>query len=94
VTLSPIDLFNYCLGKIPTPSDPRELLYWKQADMAIQGVLLTNMELEIIVQIDSGITVAQFWVEIKYFMLGNHQLTLPLYFRIYSILDAPRSKTL
>jgi hypothetical protein len=28
-TLSPIDLFDYCLGKIPTPSDPGELLYWK-----------------------------------------------------------------
>src|ERR1700722_18365272 len=56
--LSALDLFCYCLGTLPKPSDPRELLYWKQADMAVQVVLLTNMESEIIVQIDSNITAA------------------------------------
>jgi hypothetical protein len=48
--------------------------------MAIQGVLLMNMEPEIIVQINSGIMAAQFWVEIKRLYAGQSSADFTLVF--------------
>ncbi len=69
--LRSIGIFGYCDGSIALPTDVGEQIYWRQADMAVQGVLLTNMEDDIITQLDMGIPSKELWIEIKHLFAGQ-----------------------
>src|SRR5436190_7648381 len=69
--LTSAGLFVYCNGDLPEPSDPGQQIYWKQADMVVQSALLTNMEPDVINQLDTALTSAQFWTETKNLYAGQ-----------------------
>src|ERR1700722_6916778 len=63
--LRSIKLFDYCDGSLSEPTDPAHAESWQQADLMVQGILFSNMEPEIIGQIDQGLKSADIWREIR-----------------------------
>jgi hypothetical protein len=80
--LRSIKLFKYCDGSLPLPTDPGEQTYWRQADMLVQGILISNMEPDVLSQIDPGLNTAEIWAEVKKLFTGqtttNYTLTISL----------------
>jgi hypothetical protein len=55
-TLQVIKVFEYCNGKLPIPDNPNDKICWLQADALVQSVLLTNIESELISQLNLNIS--------------------------------------
>ena len=69
--LKTVDLFGYCEGNIAQPKDAGEMLLWRQADLTVQTVLLTNMEPGLVSQLDAETTAAEAWRDIKRLFAGQ-----------------------
>src|SRR4051794_37102087 len=38
--LCSLNVFGYCNGDLPCPMDATDMIYWRQTDMLVQGVLM------------------------------------------------------
>jgi hypothetical protein len=70
-SLRTVKLFEYCLGTVAMPTDAGDEIYWRQVDLVVQGIILSNMEPEIISQLDPGLTAAELWSETKRLYAGE-----------------------
>jgi transposase InsO family protein len=69
--LKSVKVFEYCNGTAAIPTDADELANWKQTDMLVQGVLITNMEPEIISQLDTDLSSHELWTETRRIFAGQ-----------------------
>ena len=61
----------YCNGEQPRTDNEDDVGYWLQADMHVQGILLSNMESHIIMDLERDITAEKLWTEVQQLFTGQ-----------------------
>ncbi|KAJ3489335.1 hypothetical protein NLI96_g2206 [Meripilus lineatus] len=80
-----IDLFEYCVGDIPVPSEPTRRKLWKRANLIVRSVILSSLSDELVMQL------GRYPSRPRYVVRGSTQVRRPLSDGLHSHGDDPHA---